>query len=79
MAKGTSALLIIVVATALVLTPLILFGVFLGYYLGDSLGYSRSVLAIAFSTAGFVLGMLVLFRVIRLAVARSEKTTAPAS
>ena len=78
-AKGRNALLIVVVATALVMTPLVLFGVYLGFYLGDVLGYSKPVLAIAFSTVGFVLGMLVLFRVIRAAVARVDRPTAAAS
>jgi F0F1-type ATP synthase assembly protein I len=72
MAKGTRALLVVVLATALVLTPLILGGVLLGYYVGDQVGYSKSVLAIAFSTLGFVAGMFVIFRVIRVLVARAD-------
>jgi F0F1-type ATP synthase assembly protein I len=72
--KGSQALLIVVLVTALVLTPLILGGVLLGFYLGDLMGYSRSVLAIAFSTAGFLAGMAIIFRVIRLVV---EKTDGP--
>jgi hypothetical protein len=67
---GTRALLIVVVTTALVLTPLILAGVFLGFYVGDQVGYSRSVLAIAFSTAGFLAGMAIIWRVIRAVSAR---------
>lgn len=64
MRKGTRVLLVVVLATALVLTPLILAGVFLGFYLGDQVGISKSILAIAFSTAGFVAGMAILFKVI---------------
>ena len=72
MRKGQKALLIIIVTTALVLTPLILGGVYLGYYVAGAVGYSRSVLAIAFSTVGFVVGMFVIFRVIKVVVARTE-------
>ena len=73
MARGTRALMVVVVATALVLTPLILGGVLLGFYVGDALGYSKSILAIAFSTVGFVAGMFVIFRVIGAVVKGSEK------
>jgi hypothetical protein len=62
--SGTRALLVVVVATALVLTPLILGGVFLGFYVGDETGYSRDILAIAFSTAGFLIGMAVIWKVV---------------
>jgi len=62
---GTRALLIVVVTTALVLTPLVLGGAILGYYVGDQVGFSRSILAIAFSTVGFLAGMAVIWRVIR--------------
>ncbi len=69
MKKGTRALLIVVVVTAAVLTPLILGGVLLGMYVGGATGISPSVTAIAFSTVGFVVGMLVIFRVIKAVVA----------
>jgi hypothetical protein len=72
MRKGQRALLIVVLTTAIVLTPLILGGVYLGYYVADAIGYSGSVLAIAFSTIGFVAGMVVIFRVIKAVVARME-------
>ncbi len=61
--------MLVVFATALVMTPLVVGGVLLGFYVGDATGYSKSVLAIAFSTAGFVAGMAVIFRVIRMVVA----------
>ncbi len=70
--KGRRALLVVVVTTALVLTPLIIGGVLLGFYVGGAVGYSGSILAIAFSTIGFVAGMAVIFRVIRAVVARTE-------
>ena len=72
MNKGKRALLIVVTTTALVLTPLILGGVMLGLYVGGVLGYSKSVMAIAFSTAGFVAGMFVIFRVIKAVVAGTD-------
>lgn len=72
MKKGTRALLIVVVTTAVVLTPLILGGVLLGLYVGGATGYSPSVMAIAFSTVGFIVGMFVIFRVIRAVVASTE-------
>jgi F0F1-type ATP synthase assembly protein I len=72
MRKGMRALYIVVLATAVVMTPLILGGVLLGFYVGDSVGYSKSTLAIAFSTVGFVAGMLIIFRVIRAVVAGAQ-------
>jgi ABC-type molybdate transport system permease subunit len=73
--KGRRALLIVVLATALVMTPLVLGGVVLGFYVGGSVGYSQSVLAIAFSTVGFVAGMAIIFRVIKAVVARTDGST----
>jgi F0F1-type ATP synthase assembly protein I len=70
--KGQRALAIVVLTTAVVLTPLILGGVYLGYYVASEVGYSPSVLAIAFSTIGFVAGMAVIFRVIKAVVARTD-------
>jgi len=64
-ARGRRVLLIVVLATALLITPLVLLGVYLGYYVGGVTGYSKSVLAIAFSTAGFLVGMAIVFRVIK--------------
>ncbi len=69
MKKGTRALLIVVLATALVMTPLILGGVMLGLTIGDQWGLSKYTLGIIFSTVGFVIGMLVIFRVIKAVVA----------
>ena len=75
MKKGQRALAIVVLTTALVLTPLILGGVWLGFYVGDAVGYSKSLLAILFSTVGFVAGMMVIFRVIRFVVAGAEEAS----
>ena len=75
MSRGTRALLIVVVTTALVLTPLILVGVLLGFYVGGQVGYSGSVLAIAFSTVGFVAGMAVIWIVIKAVVGRMNPPT----
>jgi len=75
LSKGRRALLIVVLTTALVLTPLILGGALLGLYVGGQAGYSGSVLAIAFSTAGFVVGMVVIWRVIRAVVGGTDRPT----
>ena len=75
MSRGSRALLIVVVTTALVLTPLILGGVILGFYVGGQVGYSGSTLAIAFSTVGFVAGMVVIWRVIKAVVGRMNRPT----
>ena len=72
LARGRRALFVVALATALVITPLVLLGVYLGYYVGGEAGYSKSVLAIAFSTAGFLAGMAVLSRVIRSVVAWTD-------
>ena len=75
MSKGRRALLIVVVVTALVLTPLILGGAILGLYMGGQVGYSGSILAIAFSTVGFVVGMLVVWKVIRAVAGSTDRPT----
>jgi hypothetical protein len=75
LSRGRKALLIVVVTTALVLTPLILGGALLGFYVGGQLGYSGSVFAIAFSTVGFVAGMMVIWRVIKSVVGRMNQPT----
>lgn len=72
--RGRRALIVVVLTTALVITPLVLLGIYLGYYVGDAVGYSKSLFAIAFSTAGFLAGMAVLFRVIRSVVAWREES-----
>jgi len=75
LSKGRRALLIVVVVTALVLTPLILGGAILGLYMGGQVGYSGSILAIAFSTVGFVVGMLVVWKVIRAVAGSTDRPT----
>jgi len=75
LSRGRRALLIVVVITALVLTPLILGGAFLGFYVGSQVGYSGSILAIAFSTVGFMVGMVVIWRVIKAVVGRMNQPT----
>ena len=79
MKKGQRALLIVMLVTALVMTPLILGGALLGLYLGGSVGYPGSILAIIFSTIGFVAGMAIIFRVIRAVVASADGATARSS
>lgn len=63
---------LVMVVTPLIIGPLVLFGVFLGFYLGDVLGYSKTILAIVFSTAGFLLSIFIVGRVIVYLVARSS-------
>ena len=75
MKGGQKALAAVAVTTALVLTPLVLGGVYLGFYVGDAVGYSRTLLAILFSTVGFVAGMLVIFRVIKFVVAGADEAS----
>jgi hypothetical protein len=75
LSKGKRALLIVVLTTALVLTPLVLGGALLGFYVGQHVGYSGTVLAIAFSTLGFVIGMLVIWNVIKAVVGGPQRPT----
>ena len=75
MSKGKRALLIVVLTTALVLTPLILGGALLGFYVGPQVGYSGSILAIAFSTVGFVIGMVVIWSVIKAVAGGTQRPT----
>ncbi len=72
---GRRALLVVLVATAFVIAPLVLLGVYLGFYVGNAVGYPRSILAIAFSTAGFLGGMAILFRVIKAVVGWADRPT----
>lgn len=74
-ARGRRALFVVVLVTALVITPLVLLGVYLGYYVGNALGYPKSVFAIAFSTVGFLAGMTVVFRVIKSVVVWTDRRT----
>lgn len=73
MSRGRRGLFIVVIVTALVITPLVLGGVFLGYFVGAQVGYSGSIMAIAFSTVGFIAGMLIVLRIIRTVVAWSQE------
>ncbi|HKT22528.1 MAG TPA: hypothetical protein VJR06_07975 [Nitrososphaerales archaeon] len=75
MSKGSRALFTVVLVTAFVMTPLILGGALLGFFVGGEVGYSGSVLAIAFSTVGFVVGMVLIFRVIKAVVGRAGPAT----
>jgi hypothetical protein len=75
LAKGRRALFTVVVATAFVMTPLILGGALLGFYVGGAVGYPGSILAIAFSTVGFVVGMAIIFWVIKEVVSWADRTT----
>ncbi len=63
--KKRNPVLTVAVVTPLVMAPLVLLGVYLGFYVGDVSGYSRTVLAIVFSSVGFLASMAILVRVIR--------------
>jgi len=70
--KGKNSVLVVMVVTPLVVAPLVLVGVYLGFYAGAVWGISKSVLAIAFSTVGFIASMFILMKVIAAVVARTE-------
>ena len=71
--KNRNSLLFVMVITAVVVTPLVLLGIYVGYYVGGVIGYSKSILAIAFSTLGFLIAMAIVVKVIVMIVARSAK------
>jgi ABC-type molybdate transport system permease subunit len=62
--KPGNPVLTVLVVTPLVLAPLVLLGVYLGYYVGGLYGYSKTVLAVAFSLMGLLASMVVVWRVI---------------
>jgi F0F1-type ATP synthase assembly protein I len=57
-------ILTVIVVTPLVLTPFVLLGVYLGFYLGGLTGASKTILAIVFSLVGLVASMAILVRMI---------------
>jgi F0F1-type ATP synthase assembly protein I len=65
--------LTVVVVTPLVLMSLVLLGVYLGFYVGDLTGYSKTVLAIVFSLVGLLASMAILVRMITTIVAKSSQ------
>ena len=60
------------VITAAVVTPLVLAGVYLGYYVGGLVRISGSIMAIALSTAGFLLAIAIVIKAITWLVAREQ-------
>jgi len=70
--KRRNPVLTVVLVTPLVIAPLVLLGVYLGFYVGDAVGYPRTILAIAFSTVGFLVSIFILVKVIAVLVARSS-------
>ncbi len=73
--KRRNPLLFIIVVTPLVIAPLVLTGAYMGFYVGDEIGTSRTALAIAFSTVGFLVSIYILVRVIKWTVVRDVKAT----
>ena len=72
MGKKGNLVVPVVVLTAAIVTPLVLGGVYLGYYVGGQVGFSGSIMAIALSTLGFLVAVLVLVKTIALLVAREK-------
>jgi F0F1-type ATP synthase assembly protein I len=70
--KRRNPVLTVMIITPLVIAPLVLLGVYLGFYLGGVFGYSKAVLAIVFSTVGFLASMVILVKAITVIVARSS-------
>ncbi len=70
--KRGNPVLSVILITPLVIAPLVLLGVYLGFYVGDAVGYSKTILAIAFSTIGFLASIVILVKVITALVARSS-------
>lgn len=75
MSKKGSIVLKVMALTAAVVTPLVLGGVYLGYYIGGQVGFSGSIMAIAFSTVGFLVAVVVLVKAIAWLVARERPTS----
>ncbi len=70
--KRANPVITVLVLTPLVIAPLVLLGAYLGFYVGDVTGLSRTLLAIAFSTAGFLASIAILVKVIARIVAKSS-------
>ena len=65
-------ILTVIAATPLVLAPLMLLGVYLGFYVGGLMGYSKTFLAIVFSLVGLLASMAILVRMITTTIAKSS-------
>jgi hypothetical protein len=72
-ARKRNPVIVVMLVTPLIVAPLVLAGVYLGFYAGDVWGYSKSILAIVFSTVGFLVAMLILRILIGVIVARSYR------
>lgn len=70
--KGKNSVILVMLVTPLVVAPLVLLGVYLGFYAGGVWGYSKSILAIVFSTIGFVVSIFLLTRLIAVVVSRGR-------
>ena len=74
--KSSNLVLTVMVLTAVIVTPTVLLGVYLGYYVGAASGVSGSIMAIVFSTAGFLAAVAVLSKLIVRMVAREARNRA---
>jgi F0F1-type ATP synthase assembly protein I len=74
-ARKRNPVLVVAVVTPLVIAPFLLLGVYLGFYLGDSWGYSRTLLAIIFSAIGLLASFVVIVKLIGHIAAGDRATT----
>ena len=72
MSRKGNLVLVVMALTAAVVTPLVLGGVYLGYYVGALIGFSGSIMAIALSTVGFLVATVILTKAIVWLVAREQ-------
>jgi NADH:ubiquinone oxidoreductase subunit K len=68
-------LLVVVVLTPLVIAPVLLLSVYLGFYLGNLWGYSKALLALVFSAIGLAAGFAIIIGVITRLVGTDQPTT----
>ena len=70
--RKRNLVLLVMALTAVVVTPLVLGGVYLGYYVGSLIGFTGWIMAIVFSTVGFLIAIAILTRTIAWLVAREQ-------
>jgi F0F1-type ATP synthase assembly protein I len=70
--RKSNLVLMVMVITAAIVAPLVLGGVYLGYYVGAQVGFSGPIMAIGLSTVGFLVAIFVVIRAITWLVAREQ-------
>ncbi|HXW36433.1 MAG TPA: hypothetical protein VEJ36_00805 [Nitrososphaerales archaeon] len=71
-----SPVLLVLLITPIVIAPFVLLGVYLGFYLGGATGVSKAILAIALSTVGFLVSVVILVKVVIVRMARKWRPSA---